>query len=70
MKLVFDAADLASFDQEQSAWVVDPGTYELRVGASSRDIRCRTSVDVEGSTTPVNRLFAMATPPSEDTMTR
>lgn len=68
--LVFDAADLASFDQEQSAWVVDPGTYELRVGASSRDIRCRANVEVEGSTRPVNRLFAMATPPSEDTMTR
>ncbi len=33
--------DLASFDNDQSAWVVDPGTYTILVGASSRDIRQR-----------------------------
>jgi beta-glucosidase len=32
-------SDLASFDNEQSAWVVDPGTYSILLGSSSRDIR-------------------------------
>ncbi|MFT4190562.1 MAG: glycoside hydrolase family 3 N-terminal domain-containing protein [Comamonas sp.] len=31
--------DLASFDTAQGRWVADPGTYQLRIGASSRDIR-------------------------------
>ncbi|MCY4340971.1 MAG: beta-glucosidase [Gammaproteobacteria bacterium] len=31
--------DLASFDATRDAWVADSGTYVLKVGASSRDIR-------------------------------
>lgn len=62
VKLVFNAADLASFDEEASAWVVDPGTYQLLIGASSRDIRQKTEIDVKGSKTPVNRLFALPAP--------
>ena len=30
--------DLASFDENRSLWIVEPGTYELKAGASSRDI--------------------------------
>ncbi|MFL6333275.1 MAG: glycoside hydrolase family 3 C-terminal domain-containing protein [Pyrinomonadaceae bacterium] len=33
------AADLASFDPAASAWVAEAGTYTLKVGASSADIR-------------------------------
>jgi len=32
-------SDLASYDNERSAWVVDPGRYDILVAASSRDVR-------------------------------
>lgn len=40
--------DLAYWDTRVGAWVVEPGTYTVEVGASSRDIRSTVSVDVEG----------------------
>lgn len=39
-------ADLASFDVASSAWTVAPGRYELRLGASSRDIKGAVPLDV------------------------
>ncbi|NOY36435.1 MAG: beta-glucosidase [Chlorobi bacterium] len=38
--------DLASFDESRSAWVAEKGTYEVRIGASSRDIKFTTTFDV------------------------
>ncbi|AXP81653.1 Thermostable beta-glucosidase B [Mariniflexile rhizosphaerae] len=32
------ARDLTSFDTDRMAWIVEPGTYELRVGSSSDNI--------------------------------
>lgn len=32
------ARDLASFDTDRMAWIVEPGTYELRIGSSSANI--------------------------------
>ena len=31
--------DLASFDEKSSSWVAEPGTYTVKVGASSEDVR-------------------------------
>lgn len=42
---------LASFDEEQSAWVLDGGEYALQLGASSRDIRHTLPVTLEGRIT-------------------
>lgn len=48
---------LASFDAEASAWVVTPGRYELLIGASSRDIRAKLSVEAAESRTAAGNLL-------------
>ncbi len=48
-------SDLAAFDPARSSWVVEPGAYELRVGASSRDIKGTARLDV-----PSERVVAKA----------
>lgn len=40
-----DGKDLASFDTSRGRWVADAGTYHLRVGASSRDIRAQQAFE-------------------------
>jgi beta-glucosidase len=40
------ARDLAVFDPARSAWIVEPGTYELRLGASSRDVKGTARIEV------------------------
>jgi len=39
--------DFAYYDEARKTFAVDPGLYELRVGASSQDIRQRTQVTVK-----------------------
>ena len=38
--------DLASFRTDLSSWVADKGTYEVRIGSSSNDIRQKISFDI------------------------
>ena len=47
LDITFAAADMSSYDESKSAWVLDPGTYQILVGASSADIRATASVDVK-----------------------
>lgn len=49
--------DLASFDTTSSAWVVTPGSYELLLGASSRDIRAKAAVDASASSVQAGNLL-------------
>ncbi|MGZ3956388.1 MAG: fibronectin type III-like domain-contianing protein [Flavisolibacter sp.] len=42
------AEDLASFQTDRSAWVADPGTYTVRAGLSSEDIRATANFMVPG----------------------
>ena len=57
VELAFASADLASYNEESSEWIVDPGKYELQIGASSRDIRQKVDVNADGSRTATNKLF-------------
>jgi beta-glucosidase len=41
-------ADLAYWDESEGRWVVEGGTYDVAVGASSRDIRASASIIVPG----------------------
>jgi beta-glucosidase len=38
LKFSLKPGDYASFDEVRSAWIVEPGEYEIKVGTSSRDI--------------------------------
>ena len=55
----FPTSELASFDEEASAWKVDAGTYTFLFGASSRDIRCTADADAAASEVPVHRVLLL-----------
>ncbi|UTR13776.1 glycoside hydrolase family 3 C-terminal domain-containing protein [Salipaludibacillus sp. LMS25] len=47
LKFHLDVKDLASFDEERSAWVVEKGSYQIKVGASSENIYETVIFEVE-----------------------
>ena len=57
--MTFAEADLASFCESKSAWVVEEGSYELHIGASSRDIRANLQLQVAGSETKTSNVLRM-----------
>ncbi|MFJ4631630.1 glycoside hydrolase family 3 C-terminal domain-containing protein [Streptomyces sp. NPDC088847] len=48
--------DLAHWDVTRSTWTVESGTYDVLAGASSADIRARTTWRVHGETIPPRNL--------------
>ncbi|WP_328496018.1 glycoside hydrolase family 3 C-terminal domain-containing protein [Streptomyces sp. NBC_00414] len=56
VKLGLREKDLAHWDVTRSKWVVESGTYDVLVGASSEDIRSRASLKVAGETIPARDL--------------
>ncbi|MBI0577293.1 glycoside hydrolase family 3 C-terminal domain-containing protein [Neobacillus cucumis] len=42
-----DAKDLASFDEQKSAWVLEKGNYTIKVGSSSENIKGTATFKVE-----------------------
>ena len=55
--LTVNADDLASFSEDESAWVRENGVYEFHLGASSRDIRLKENVEVAGKI--VERVYPL-----------
>lgn len=57
VSLKVNAADLASFDETSSSWVVDAGTYNFLIGASSRDIKATLEAGVAASSQKANDIL-------------
>ena len=57
---VLTPRDLSYWSTVQNDWVLEGGEFELAVGASSRDLRLTTTLDIAAPPPPV-RLDAMAT---------
>ena len=55
--LTVKTADLASFDEDASAWVVAEGEYQFLVGASSQDIKATLPAAVKASTEKVHDVM-------------
>ncbi len=51
LTLSFELRDLASYDAARAAWILEPGDYVLRLGASSRDTRAVAVLRLEGEAT-------------------
>ncbi|MCD8093182.1 MAG: glycoside hydrolase family 3 C-terminal domain-containing protein [Bacteroides sp.] len=62
--LVIKAADLASYDEASSSWVVDAGTYKFQIGASSRDIKAVLNADVPAVSEKTNDILKPQEPVS------
>ena len=57
VKLTVKAADLASFDEAASAWVVAEGEYQFLIGASSQDIKATLKANAKPQQTKVNNVM-------------
>jgi beta-glucosidase len=56
VRLNVPVSDLAHWDVTRNKWVVETSRYDVRVGASSSDIRARSSVKVVGEKIPPRDL--------------
>lgn len=56
--------DIEIFDTNRSAWIVEPGTYEVRISASSRDVRAvgHFNIDSQIILKDVNDVLAPKAP--------
>ena len=46
LSFIINQNDLASFDEASSSWIAEAGTYEVKAGASSRDIKLTASFNL------------------------
>lgn len=61
LTLIVPRRSLASFNEEEVAWIVTPGEYQFQIGASSRDIKSSLNADVAGSKHKVNDVLNTST---------
>ena len=47
VEFALDRAALSYWSPETKDWTADPGTFEIQIGASSRDIRLRAPLDLK-----------------------
>jgi beta-glucosidase len=46
LTMTFNMKDLSSFNDKESAWITDAGTYQVLIGSSSRDIKQRLQFNI------------------------
>ena len=47
LDFILKPRDLVSFDTDSSSWIAEAGTYVIKIGASSRDIKGTASFELE-----------------------
>jgi beta-glucosidase len=47
VNFLLDRAALSYWSPEKKDWVAEPGTFEIQVGASSRDIRLKAPLELK-----------------------
>ena len=57
LRMTLQRRDLASFDEELSAWIVDAGTYQFLIAASATDIRATASLKVDALKEPTTNAL-------------
>ena len=57
LTMTVNAADLASFDETASAWVVAEGEYQFLIGASAQDIKATLSASAKAQQTKVHDVM-------------
>ncbi len=65
VKLTVRHDDLASFDEDEGAWITDKGTYTFHIGASSADIKASLSCEIAGRSRKVNNVLDPESPVNE-----
>lgn len=60
--MTVNTSDLASFDENASGWVVDAGTYDFLVGASSADIKALLQAEVKAAKEEVKDILKLKNP--------
>ena len=58
LTMTIPVRDLASFDEANSQWLTEAGTYTFRIGASSRDIRATVSLALKEYTEKTSNALA------------
>lgn len=60
--LMVPANSLASFNEDESAWVTTPGEYLFKIGASSRDIKGSVKANVAAKSEKTHNVMNLTTP--------
>ena len=58
LTMTIPVRDLASFDEANSQWLTEAGTYTFRIGASSRDIKATASLALKEYTEKTSNALA------------
>ena len=59
LKMTFAKSLLASFDESNSQWKADAGTYKFMIGANVEDIRCDASMNIGEYTEKVSNSLPL-----------